>query len=161
MSNLKYRKIQPSDNKSMAQVIRDVLCEYGVDKPGTVYTDPTTDELFETFCFENAEYWVVENDNALVGGVGIYPTKGLEKDCAELVKLYLLNSSRGKGVGKKLIELAFSRAKDIGYKRIYLESLPELNEAIGLYENVGFEKLEKPLGDSGHFACNIWMIKEF
>ena len=160
MQDFVYRKIKASDNVEIARVIRTVLIEYSVDKPGTVFTDPTTDCLFETFNVDKAEYWVVEVDNEIVGGAGLYPTTGLDDDCTELVKLYLLSSSRGLGVGKELLRIVIEEAKRLAYDRVYLESLPELNEAIGLYENMGFKRLEKSLGNSVHFACDIWMVKD-
>ena len=44
----KLRPIQKTDNTVIASVIRSILKEHGVDKPGTVYTDPTTD-IFMNF----------------------------------------------------------------------------------------------------------------
>jgi putative acetyltransferase len=85
----------------------------------------------------------------------------LPEGCAELVKFYLSASLRGKGIGRQLMEKTFDSAKEIGYKQLYLESLPELNRAISLYEKAGFKFIEGPLGKSGHFGCNIWMLKDF
>ena len=159
MSNIVYRKITATDNVETAEVIRAVLTEHGLDIPGTVFTDPTTDDLFELFNRAKAEYWVVEIDNVIVGGAGFYPTSGLNEDCTELVKLYLLNSSRGLGIGKELMRLVIEEAKSLGYSKVYLESLPELSEAIGLYKHMGFKMLSEALGNSGHFACKVWMLK--
>ena len=159
MSNIVYRKIKASDNIEIAAVIRAVLTEHGLDIPGTVFTDPTTDELFETFNVDKAEYWVVEVDDVIVGGSGLYPTSGLDDDCTELVKLYLLNACRGLGIGKELMRIVIEEAGNLGYNKVYLESLPELSEAIGLYNHMGFKMLDHSLGDSGHFACRVWMLK--
>ena len=43
------RKIEQKDNPIIAEIIRTALEEYDEAKPGTVYTDPTTDKLFELF----------------------------------------------------------------------------------------------------------------
>ena len=43
------RLIEPRDNLALAAVIRAALTEFGANKPGTVYYDPTTDQLFELF----------------------------------------------------------------------------------------------------------------
>lgn len=32
---------------------------------------------------------------------------------------------------------------------------------VDMYEKAGFRYLSAPLGNSGHFACNLWMLKEF
>jgi putative acetyltransferase len=90
----------------------------------------------------------------------VYPTPGLPEGCAELVKFYLSASHRGKGIGRQLMEKTFESARNFAYTKLYLESLPELSRAISLYEKAGFEFITGPLGDSGHFGCNIWMTKE-
>ncbi|MDH4473996.1 MAG: GNAT family N-acetyltransferase [Fluviicola sp.] len=159
-NKLEIRPIQPEDNAALASVIRSVLEEFGAAKPGTVYTDPTTDQLYELFQTPQSAYFVAVLDGEIVGGCGIYPTKGLPEGCTELVKLYLASVTRGKGLGKALMERCFEIAKENGYTEIYLETLPELHIAVGLYERLGFEYLEKPYGESGHFACDLWMAKE-
>lgn len=156
---MNYRKIEQADNQVIAQLIRDVLTEFGANKPGTVFTDPTTDALFELFQTEKSAYFIAEQNGVIHGGCGIYPTKGLPSGCTELVKLYVSNEVRGTGVGKRLMELAMDAARLEGYSEIYLETLPELHIAVGLYEHLGFNYLDKPYGDSGHFACDLWMAK--
>ncbi len=46
----------------------------------------------------------------------------------------------------------------LGSNEVYLESFPELTTAIYMYEKAGFKKLSAPLGNSGHYACNVWML---
>lgn len=153
------RPIEEKDNVKLAGLIRSVLTEHGMNKPGTVYTDPTTDNLFDLFKVNNSCYWVVEQGDAILGGCGLYPTEGLPKNCVELVKLYLSQELRGLGIGKKLMEMCTEAAINLGFTQIYLESMPELNSAVGLYEKLGYSTLNKPMGNSGHFACDLWMVK--
>jgi len=155
-----YRSIVPEDNPTIAHVIRTVLEEFNAAKPGTVYTDPTTDRLYDLFQHPEAAYFVAEADGQIIGGCGIFPTEGLPEKCTELVKLYLSPAARGKGIGKHLIEICIEKAVESGYTQLYLETLPELHIAVGLYEHLGFRYLEKPLGNSGHFACDLWMVKQ-
>jgi len=158
--NVSFRKILPDDNVHIAHIIRTALEEYGVDRPGTVYTDPTTDELFSLFQQDHSVYFIAELNGQLVGGCGVYPTIGLPKDCAEIVKLYISKEARGLHIGFQLLELCANEAHKMGYQSLYLETLPELDKAVSLYERCGYKMLEKPLGESGHFACSIWMLKE-
>ena len=153
------RPIRKEDNQAIARVIRSSLEEFDVALPGTVYTDPTTDDLFSLFQNPQSKYWVIEVEGRVVGGAGIFPTMGLPSGYIELVKLYILDSFRGKGLGQQLIELCCQSAITAGYNWIYLETLPELSRAVGLYERMGFEILTNPLGNSGHFACSIWAKK--
>lgn len=160
MESIQIRTIAQADNIDIAAIIRQALRDFGADKPGTVFTDPTTDHLYELFQQPGSVYFVATVDDQLVGGCGIYPTEGLAEGCAELVKLYVAAEARGKGIGKLLMEKSLEAAKTLGYSQIYLESLPELSKAVHIYEKIGFKHLCEPMGASGHFACNLWMLKE-
>lgn len=157
--NLTIREITKNDNQVISTIIKSTLTEFKANKPGTVYFDPTTDQLFELFQKENASYFVAELNGKIVGGCGIYPTQNLPNGCSELVKFYLTTSVRGKGIGKALMLKCFDKAKEFGYTQLYLESMPELAIAVGMYQKLGFEFISKPLGNSGHFGCDIWMVK--
>jgi len=158
MSTL-IRKIEQQDNPVIAALIRSVLTEFGANKPGTVFTDPTTDDLFSLFSEPRSAYFILETGGEIEGGCGIFPTSGLPDGCTELVKLYLSKNARGKGHGKLLMEKVCDLARSYGYSEIYLETLPELHVAVGLYERMGFRYLDAPYGNSGHFACDLWMVK--
>lgn len=154
------RNILPADNSSLAKVIRDTMAEFGVNRPNTVYDDPTTDHLYELFQKKGAAYNVAEINGVIVGGAGIYPTDGLAEDTCELVKMYLKPEARGMGLGRSLIEKCVSQARASGYKNIYLESMPELKKALSVYAKFGFEYLKGPMGNSGHSGCALWMMKK-
>lgn len=159
MSRLEYRLIEEKDNMGLANLIRNVFDEFGAERQATVYSDPTTDHLYELFNCKKAELWVAERNGKVVGCCSIYPTEGLPYGCGELVKYYLASEERGKGVGSHLLNLVFESAKRMGYTEIYLESFPQFLKAVSMYERLGFRKLDKPMGNSGHSACTIWMIK--
>ncbi len=155
---MKIRPIQPTDNKALAVIIRDTLSEFGANHPGTVYYDPTTDSLYELFRMPGSAYFVVEaEDGKIVGGGGIFPTDGLPSDTCELVKMYLLPEVRGFGLGRTIIEKCLQSARDSGFSRIYLETMPELKQAVKVYEKFGFTYLCGPMGNSGHFGCDLHM----
>ena len=161
MKNIFIRTIQPEDNAALAKIVRDTLAEFGANHPGTVYYDPTTDHLFELFQKEKSIYYVALINNELVGGAGIFPSNGLPLDTCELVKMYLLPAARGIGLGKELIQRSLAFAREAGYKKVYLESMPELTKALGIYEKFGFKYLNRPMGNTGHHGCDRWMLLEF
>ena len=157
---MKIRPIESGDNEALAKVIRTALAEFGANKPGTVYFDPTTDALYELFRTPGSFYYVATHDVKVIGGCGIFPTENLPNGTCELVKLYVTKEARGTGLGKQLMEQSMSWAKENGYTQVYLESMPELNQAVSLYEKLGFERQCSALGNSGHFGCDIWMVKD-
>ena len=155
-----YREVKKEDNVPLARMIRQVFKEHDAPQSGTVFSDPTTDDLFGLFRKTRSVLWVAELDGLPVGCCGIYPTEGLENKCAELVKYYLAESERGRGTGRQLMEKCIDSARDMAYQKLYLESMPHFSKAVRIYEKLGFRKLSGPLGNSGHTTCNIWMLLE-
>lgn len=159
MNNIFIRTILPADNPFLSKIVKDTLTEFGANHPGTVYYDATTDALYELFQKEGAVYFVAELEGKIVGGGGIYPTDGLPEATCELVKMYLLPQARGTGLGRKLIEKSLAFAKEAGYKQVYLETMPELKQALKVYAKFGFDYLKGPMGNSGHTGCSLWMLR--
>ena len=159
MPGIKLRTIQKEDNVQLAQIIRDTLTEFKANKPGTVYYDETTDHLFELFQKTGSIYFVALMDDEIVGGGGIYPSDGLPNGTCELVKMYLLPEARGIGLGKRIIEECLAFAKENGYSQVYIESMPELENALKVYEKFGFKYISAPLGNTGHHGCEKWMLR--
>lgn len=161
MEAIRIRHITSGDNAAMATIIRQSLEEFGANKPGTVYDDPSTDRLFELFDRTAlSEYFIAEKDGQILGGAGIYPTNGLPANTCELVKMYLAPAARGLGLGKRMIGHCLDAARAIGFQQVYLETMPELSMAVSIYEKFGFSYLNGPMGNSGHNGCTIWMIKK-
>jgi putative acetyltransferase len=154
------RKIIKSDDVFLAAIIRKALEEFKANKPGTVYFDKSTDHLSEVFTTKNSAYFVAVIDNEIAGGAGFYPTEGLPEDTCELVKMYLSKDFRGKAIGQTLLQKSMEEARLAGYKKMYIETLPELTSAIPLYKKNGFQFLSAPMGNSGHTGCDVWMLRE-
>jgi putative acetyltransferase len=154
------REIKPDDNAQMANIIREVIVEMGAPKVGTAYEDTATDKMFETYQKEKAIYYVLEHQNKIVGGAGIAQLDNFEGNTCELQKMYFLPIARGRGLGTKLISKCLEKAKEFGFDNCYLETLPYMKDAVKLYKKNGFTNLEKPLGNTCHYSCDVWMIKK-
>ena len=64
--SITYRHIEPQDNAEIAEVIRKIFREHRIDRPGTVYTDPTTDRLYELFRTPKSVYWIALDDGVML-----------------------------------------------------------------------------------------------
>lgn len=153
------RPIEQKDNEKLCALIKSVLSEFGANRPGFAYTDAETDSMYEFYQAKGKAYYVAEKDNRLFGGVGIAPLEGAGSEICELRKMYLVKDARGLGLGYELLRMAMNESKK-HYKTMYLETLSRMTQAISLYRNSGFELLSGPMGDTGHYSCDTWMIKE-
>lgn len=153
------REIQSDDNKQIANVIRKVFISDDYPKTGTAFADSQLDFMFETYDEPKSIYFVVEIDGKIVGGAGVSQLDNSEENICELQKMYFLKESRGKGIGFEMIQKCLAKAKEFGYDKCYLETLPEMLAAQSLYKKVGFEYLCEPMGGTGHTSCPVWMIK--
>lgn len=154
------RKIQPQDNEQIAKVIRDIFDELNAPKEGTAYADPILNQLYEVYQQPKSIYFVVENNGEVIGGGGLAPLENAMDEFCELQKMYFAPQARGLGLGTEIIEKSFEFAKEQGFKYCYLETLPFMESARKLYEKMGFQYLEEPMGCTSHTSCDVWMIKE-
>lgn len=160
MNTLKIREIQPEDNEQVAQVVRSVLVEMGVPKVGTAYEDKALDDMYRTYEHPRMDYFVVEENGKVIGGAGIAPLPGHEEAICELQKMYFLPEARGKGLGAQMMDTCLKFAKSEGFSQCYIETLPYMEDARKLYVRTGFESLGKPMGETGHYNCTVWMLKD-
>ena len=84
MESLLIREVTQTDNKLLAKLIRDVFDEYNSPHKNTVYSDPTTNDLYTLFQKPRSGLWVAERDNKIIGCCGIYHTEGLTDDWQNL-----------------------------------------------------------------------------
>jgi putative acetyltransferase len=153
------REMKKEDNAKVKEIIQDSLKSLGLAIPGSAYFDPQLGNLHEYYHdLKHANYWVVEMEGEVVGGVGIAPFNEHDKVC-ELQKLYLRPQAQGLGLSTKLMETALSFASK-HYEKCYLETMHELKIACILYEKFGFTPLPEPLPGSEHSAMDAWYLKD-
>lgn len=157
---MRIREIEEKDNQAMEQIIKRSLESFALDIPGTAYFDPQLGELAQFYKRQShANYWVVvDNQDKVVGGVGIGPF-GQKQGVCELQKLYVAPEAQRLGLAKELMKVALDFATK-HYTYCYLETMQKLEAANHLYSKLGFCQLDKGLDESEHNACDTWYIKE-
>ncbi len=159
--SLIVRPVAPQDNPHLFTLVRDVLTEHGCVGEGFAFADPELKQMYETYQAPGSAYWVVvdETSGRVLGGCGYSRLKGTTEaeGICELQKLYFYDELRGKGFGRKLLELSIEGATRDGYRVMYLETVHQMKNAQGLYAKFGFEPLEGPMGATGHHNCTVFM----
>lgn len=154
------RLIQPNDNPFMAQIIRQVMTEYGAVGEGYSINDPEVDSMYEHYQGPRHAFFVIDAAGQIVGGAGIAPLQGGEEGVCELRKMYLLPVVRGLGLGRQILDRCLDTAREKMFHTCYLETLDRMSKARQLYLAAGFKSLSGPLGYTGHGSCDAWYALE-
>jgi putative acetyltransferase len=153
------RPVSRGDNQAICDIILETLIEYGAVGGGFASSDKDTRQMYEAFQQEGRRYFVVEQDGKVLGGAGIAPLPGEPETC-ELVKMYFRPGLRGLGLGKRLLQLCMEVAVEMGYTKIYLETIEQMHSARGLYEHLGFRQIPCHMGSTGHYSCDVFYFRK-
>lgn len=153
------REIKIEDDTAIASVIRSVLLEMGAPKVGTAYEDKTLDTMTANYKKPRSVYFIIEEKDKVIGGAGIAPLENGDPSICELQKMYFLPEARSRGLGTQMMTICLNKARELDFKQCYLETLPYMKAATKLYNASGFKQLEASLGETGHYSCDVWMLK--
>lgn len=157
LAGVVVRPIEPLDDPAMAHIIRTVMTEFDAVGCGTSIHDNEVDAMSAAYTGEQQAYFVAERDGQVIGGGGIAPLQGSDSpDVCELRKMHALPSARGLGIGRQLLERCLGAAREAGFGVCYLETMQHMHQARALYEKLGFELIDHPMGNTGHSACDGW-----
>ena len=160
MSNsIEIRPITKKDNAETSAMIRYVLVEQNAPKTGTAYEDKALDDLFEHYNKSRAQYFVLTENDTIIGSAGIDAIED-GSDVCELQKMYFHPKARGRGLGEKMMQECLEFAKSKEFQSCYIETLPSMKAAQKLYLKTGFEYIDHRMGNTGHYSCTVWMLKK-
>ena len=133
-----FRQATNKDVPSIEKLIYSILLEYGL-QPDPSDTDKDLKDIERYYLNRNGYFEVLELDGLVVGTWGLFPHT---REHCELRKMYLSSAIRGQGHGKKMIERAMVKARELRFKTMELETASVLKEAIQLYTKYGFKPKE-------------------
>ena len=154
------RPIEPRDGPAVAAIIRSVMPEFGAGGEGFAIHDAEVDAMHAAYARPRSAYFVLEVGGQAIGGGGVAPLEHGDGDVCELRKMYFLPAARGLGAGHAMIARCLDAARELGFKRCYLETLTGMDAAQALYRKHGFTPLCAPMGSTGHHGCDRWFIRD-
>lgn len=132
--------------------------KYAVEKGGGVWLAFASDTSTASLTFtstsklasqagQTSQQLALENldsKNAEENVIGIIALRPFSPPMScEIKRLYLTPTSRGKGLGRELLDVIVKRAEELGYEEILLDTLDSMGAAMRLYEGYGFERCEQ------------------
>lgn len=150
---LHLRPASNRDREAIELLVFPILRSFGLE-PAPESTDADLADI-EGCYFANGGFFdvLVDGEERILGTVAIHRT---EEDLCELRKMYLSQELRGQGWGRRLLEHALERAKEAGFKRVWLETADSLKAAHRLYSAYGFGPFEGPHCSA---RCDFAMVK--
>ena len=133
-------KFSPASSGFIVELIKRNLEPFEQSAGVIVSTFRRLDNLDDVYNKEGAYFFVARDGDQYIGGVGLGPLHGLpvSEGFGEIRDLVLEKNYRGRGIGARLLAVAIDKAVSLGYKKLYLETTPNMVTAQKLFRSCGF-----------------------
>jgi ribosomal protein S18 acetylase RimI-like enzyme len=134
-------KIQPAQFPDQLDVVRTIFREYAASLDidlGFQQFEAELAGLPGKFATPHGQVLLAYSQRELIGCVAM---RALDETTCEMKRLYVRPSGRGLQAGKQLATLICAAAREAGYQRIRLDTLPTMRAALQLYASLGFEPI--------------------
>jgi ribosomal protein S18 acetylase RimI-like enzyme len=134
-------RIESAESPELIRVVRELFLEYseslGVDLCFQGFAEELA-SLPGEYARPAGRLLVMMDEQQAVGCLALRP---INDTICEMKRLYLRAAYRGKGAGRALIDALIGAAREIGYERMRLDTLPSMTKAIAIYRSLGFQEI--------------------
>jgi len=127
--------IAPADDLT---IVRELITEYANALGVDLSFQDLDHELSKLATFYEL-ILLARDDNRAAGCVAL---RRIEDEICEMKRLYVRPEFRGMNLGRELATRIIAAARERGYKRMRLDTLPTMTAAIPLYRALGFVEIE-------------------
>jgi putative acetyltransferase len=132
---VEVREVVGADVPAVVDLVTRVLAEFGLTFGVGATTDDHLHHLPQSYTDGGGAFWVAFLDGELAGTCGVFP---IDAETYEVRKMYLWPSTRGLGIGKRLLDLCVEFARARKGTRLVLDTVEQMTSAIRFYEANGF-----------------------
>jgi ribosomal protein S18 acetylase RimI-like enzyme len=155
-------QIHPARFPEQVDAVRGIFSEYaqslGIDL-GFQQFDAELADLPGKFAMPRGQVLLAYHEGELIGCVALRP---IDDTICEMKRLYVRPAGRGLQAGKQLATQICARAREAGYQRIRLDTLPTMHAALGLYASLGFEPIHayvfNPIPGAIFLECDLTRV---
>jgi ribosomal protein S18 acetylase RimI-like enzyme len=151
--------IEEAESPHAVAEVRALLLEYEADTGVDLCFQGFQEELASlpgSYSRPNGRLFIARSGKEAIGCIALRP---LQHGDAEMKRLYVRPSARARGVGQLLVNCLIEAAREIGYKRVLLDTLPTMARAQALYRSLGFVEIEaycyNPVPGAQYFALEL------
>ena len=133
--------IVPAETRADIEVARSLFLEYAASLGFDLGFQGFDDELSDLpgdYALPRGRLFLAVTGGGAAGCVAL---RELDADTCEMKRLYVRPAFRGKGVGRALAQRAIEEARSIGYRKMRLDAIESMREAVALYRSLGFVEI--------------------
>ncbi len=127
----------PSDQAQLVALIREYAAWLHIDMSFQNF-DAEMAQIDAQYSLPKGLLWVAQSADTLIGCIGF---KHLDPATAEVKRLYVQPAFRGQQLGDKLMATVVAKARQLGYSRLVLDTVPQTVAAQGIYLRTGFTRI--------------------
>jgi len=132
------REAEPGELDEVRRLIEEYVAALGVDL-SFQEIENELDDLSAAYGPPGGRILVAEAEDAIAGCVALRP---LEEGACEMKRLYVRPAFRGTGLGRDLALAVIATASELGYERMRIDTLPQMQAARKLYASLGFREID-------------------
>lgn len=136
-----FKPVLPGDDK-LIETARGLFLEYARSLDFSLCFQDFDKELASLpgdYCPPAGKLILAYQYGRLAGCIAM---RKFDRITCEMKRLYVKPEFRGKGIGKILAQEIIDDAKQAGYTKMFLDTVPSMKEAISLYHSLGFIEIE-------------------
>lgn len=102
--------------------------------------DDELKDLSHKYGLPDGRLYLAYRDGVLAGSIAL---RKIDNENCELKRMYIKPAFRRNGIAKALVMRLIDDAREIGYRYMLLDTLPFLQTAIRMYQQIGFYEIER------------------
>jgi carbonic anhydrase len=164
---MEYAISSVTDDAGDLEAVRELFAEYHEWLSEVVFSQRLAEEIVELpgpYAEPQGQLLLARGeDGGALGVIGVRPHRdapgdGVRPEDCELKRLFVREEARGCGLGRALTEAAMEAAREIGYRRALLTTIPgAMDRALHMYEGLGFRVMD-PFYDTSHVHEDVELI---